>query len=161
MGEKKFDFWSFSHFFSGFYFRFLFFRENIILGFFVSQILHIFTELIEKKEYKNKILETRGNQIFDHISFTLGWLFSQFLINRNPKSFQKLCSFKKTNLILKILFIALLIREITKELFPENKINGVFFATTKIPKTVLRSFLKTLSYSFPFFIISFFLVLKK
>jgi len=122
MGVKAVDKWSFGHFMmgvlSGYLFRISSFTN--VNNFLITNGIHAFIELIEKKSYKGVLLESCVNHVSDIVFFFIGWVFSFALKN-----------IQGTNVIvlLWIVLLSVFLKEIYREIFPYSNgfIKGAFF----------------------------------
>ncbi len=116
MGISIFDGWSILHFLCGFFSASALIPANPYLGAIISNIIHLFVELVEKDKIPatNEMLESNINHITDVIFFFLGSIlgilygYKLFINNKTLRYF-----------VLVILFLAFL-QETLREVFPDT-----------------------------------------
>jgi len=106
------DIHTISHFLGGLVSSFVVFPDKPVLSFFISNLLHLVSELHEVKidPYSKQQLETYQNNLGDIIAYLLGWILGFILINK-----VKIKISKPVYYILLVLFILGFIKEFLRE----------------------------------------------
>jgi hypothetical protein len=120
MGTDIFDGWSILHFIFGFLSTSALIPTNPYLSAIITNIIHLFVELIEKDKipYTNELVESNINHTTDVIFFFIGSILAVKYGNKFFIKNQTLRYF-----VLVIMFLAFL-QETLRELFPDTWIIG-------------------------------------
>ena len=102
---------------SGYLFRISSFTN--VNNFMITNGIHAFIELIEKKSYKGVLLESCVNHVSDIVFFFIGWIFSFAL-----KNIQDI----NVIVLLRVVLLSIFLKEIYREIFPYSNgfIKGAF-----------------------------------
>ena len=120
MGKDYIDFWTFTHFFSGFLMCSSLLPTYPLSGFFISNIIHLWMEYIENSNLGDIVLESQENHVGDITGFFIGsligaiWGRRYFLDDKGGLQNNKVRYF-----IIFLGFISM-IQEVCRELFPET-----------------------------------------
>ena len=116
MGTNIFDFWSILHFICGFLSTSALIPKNPYLSAIITNIIHLFVELIEKDKIPstNELIESNVNHITDVIFFFIG---SVLAVKYGHKLFINNQTLRYSVLV--ILFLSFL-QETLREVFPDT-----------------------------------------